>query len=227
MNRDSQGHRVVRVRTLLIAAWLVLLATVASGYLLFITRADFFRIQALGTQELNAEKYGWELEYRVDQVEIFEVETGTNAAGSVTIRIGKEVEKFTCGPKKTLAGAEAKAFMERWSAMHFHRSLAAMCHEPAFVIRFLKHGKPELETTLCFECTNFPLASWLGNSWMGFNARNARGLAFEDHFRHQFPTSPKWAELEEKRLQQRKSVAGNSAASNSSSNSPTPTAPKP
>lgn len=220
MNRDAQGHRIIRMRTLLISACLLLLATVALGYFLIITRSDFVRIQALGARELNAQKYGWELEFRVDQIEISEVESGTNATDNVTIRIGKVAEKHACGPKRNLAGVEAKAFMERWSAMHFHSDYAYMCHEPAFVVRFLNHGQPELETTLCFECSNFPVASWLGNSWMGFNLRNAAGLAFEEHFRKQFPKSTKWADLEVKRLQRQKSLAGNPSAANNASNSP-------
>jgi hypothetical protein len=204
MNRDAQGYRTVRLRTLFKGAGILLLLAVAVG--LWQREALFQQVRAhfFGNAELVAEKYGRQLVFNVDGVEVFEIEEGAKATNSVSIWIGPLVVKRGYGAKRVLEGAEAKVFMEHWSKMHFHWGLSGMCHDPAFVVRFLKGNGTELETTLCFACQNFRYPTLLGEATMGFDSDNAAGRAFIAQVQGLFPDSPKWAELEKSRLQKGK-----------------------
>ncbi len=198
MNRDVQGHRVVRLRTLLIGAGVLLGIALVVGF----WKQEFVRAQVaaqmLGNLELVAQKYGLYLRDRVDAVEIFEIEEGAKATNTVSIAIGLTKEKHGYSARQNLTGSAAETFMNRWSHMNFNWSLSAMCHEPAFVVRFLKNGKPELETTLCLKCRNFVLPDLPFYAEMGFDTANPAGKAFVAHVQSLFPDSPKWKKAEPK-----------------------------
>lgn len=158
------------------------------------------RAQALGNMELAAEKYGRQMTEVADAVEVFEIEDGSKATNTVRIHIGTRTEKHAYIVRRALTGPEAKAFLERWGKMRFHWGLSGLCHEPAFVVRFLKDGKAELETTVCFLCHNFQIPSLLGEgTTMGFDQAGPAGQAFVAQVKALFPDSPKWAELEKQK----------------------------
>ena len=198
MNRDAQGHRVVRVRTLLAGAAVLLGMALVVG----IWKREFVRAQVqaqmLGNLELVTEKYGLYLRGRVDAVELFEIAEKGKGTNSISISIGLTKEKLDYSAKRNLTGAASETFMNHWSHMHFHWYLSGMCHEPAFAIRFLKNGKPELETTLCLKCQNFLLPDFPFYAEMGFDTTNPTGQAFVAHMKSLFPDSPKWKKAEVK-----------------------------
>ena len=119
----------------------------------------------------------------------------------MSIRVGARTEKHGYVAKRALSGPEAKAFLERWGKMRFHWGISGLCHEPAFVVRFLKDGEPDLETTVCFLCHNFRISTLLGEGTMGFDQDSPNGQAFVAHVKTLFPDSVKWAELEKQRQQ--------------------------
>ena len=196
MNRDSKGFRTVRLRTLLSVIGAFVLVVLAIGFWQREFLSEQKRAVILGNFELIAEKYSFSYGDDVDAVEIFEIEQGARIVSTFTLRIGSQVEKHGIGVKKSLSAEETKKFMQRWSRMHFHWGLSGMCHEPGFIVRFLKDGKPVLETTLCFKCQNFEAPSALGPTLMGFEKKSPDGQAFVAHFKGLFPDSQKWAELE-------------------------------
>lgn len=200
MDRDAQGYRTVRLRTLAIGAGLLLLLAVVVALWKREILFQQLRAQALGNMELAAEKYGWQMTQAVEAVEVFEIEESSKATNSVSIRIGVRTERHGYIAKRELTGSEAKAFLERWGKMRFHWGMSGLCHEPAFVVRFLKEDKAELETTLCFMCHNFQIPSLLGEATtMGFDQESPAGQAFVAQVKTLFPDSPKWAELEKQK----------------------------
>ncbi len=204
MNRDAQGCRTIRLRTLLKWSGLVLLLVVAIGFWKREFLYQQFRAQLLGNLELSAEKFGSELARKADAVEVFEIDESGKATNSVSIKIGGRVHNYDVVAGRNLASAEAKAFLERWGYMSFDWRMGGLCHEPAFVVRFLKNGKPELETTLCFMCHNFWIPTLVGRgTHMGFDQNSPSGQEFVAQVRGLFPDSPKWVALDEEENERR------------------------
>jgi hypothetical protein len=198
MNRDAKGHRVVRLRTLLVAVVSALALVVVLTLWNWQSLRQQVRALLLGNMELAAERYGWELAQRVDSLEIYEIEEASRATNSVSIHIGGRTETHGYVAKRELNEAEAKVFMEHWGRMRFHWGLSGLCHFPAFVVRFLEDAEPKLETTLCFECHNFQIPDFFGErTFMGFEQKSPKGQAFVAHVESLFPDSPKWVALQE------------------------------
>jgi hypothetical protein len=205
MNRDLQGYRTVRLRTLLLCTGIIAVLAVAVGLWKREALQEQVRAVFLGNAKVASEKYGWKLSARVDAVEIYEIEEASKATNKVTINIGSHTEEHGYGSKRNISEDEAKVFMGLWSKMEFDWELSAACHDPAFVLRFLNHGHPELEITLCFHCQNFQYPSLFGTGLMGFSENSPSGQDFLAHMRVLFPESPKWVELAKARKSSKKS----------------------
>ena len=219
MNRDAQGRRVVRLRTLLALGGLLIGVLGGIGIWQWPLLRDQPRGWMFGQLELAAEKYGYMLAYThsVDTIEISEVENGPRATNSIALVVGSRTLHVKCGPTRQLAGAEAEEFLKRWSWMHFHYNLSGMCHDEAFAIRFRKNDKSALETTICFKCQNFeiPFPFTAEPVYMGFDLGSPASQAFLAEVRRLFPDSPKWVEMDkqrEGREKKRSSASGTEAS---------------
>lgn len=206
MNRDAQGNRVIRVRSLLLTCGLffaaITVAMVWQARFLWDFCYSQFRALSLGNSDLAAEKFGPMLAGSVDRIEISQI-GGASGTNMVTLKRHSKVETFKCGPTQILTENEATRFIELWSGMHFDRGYAMFDHYPAFAIRFLWKGRSVLETTLSAHGSSFFAASesgdpfgFLGEQLIGFNRTTPPGLAFVAELQKRFPDSPEWAAIE-------------------------------
>ncbi len=181
----------VRLRTILLSSFIALTVVAGLGILKRETIMEHLRIYAVGESEVAATKYGRQLG-PVSRVEISEVLAETNAVASHTLTIYGEKSRLHTGLAVVLESAAAMTFMQHWAAMRFHADYSAICHDPAFVVRFMMGHEVLLKTSLCLHCQNFTIPSVFGETLMGFNSRHPTGMAFSEHLKSLFPQSDKW-----------------------------------
>lgn len=59
-----------------------------------------------------------------------------------------------------VTGSDAEQIAELWRTLHFSRGFSALCHYPAYGLRFY-HGSTLLfETSVCWKCSNFSIKSF-------------------------------------------------------------------
>lgn len=184
-------NTTVRVRTLLLGFFIAVASVVGVGLWKRESIVAHLRIYAVGESEVAAKKYGSELG-PVSRVEIFEVLGETNAVTSHKFTIYGERTSLHSGSALVLESAAAMSFMQHWGAMRFHSDYSAMCHDPAFVVRFMLGDEVLLKTSLCLHCQNFTIPSVFGETLMGFSSRHPTGVAFAAHLKTLFPDSAKW-----------------------------------
>ena len=130
-----------------------------------------------GTLDIAAEKYGWRLP-DADRVEISVLDewspTVTNGFPSKV----DSVSYYRIGRQKTITGEQAKEFGTKWRSMMFWWGFSAMCHEPAYGLRFFSGQSLLLETTLCWKCSNFEVSTPLGYRFMGFDKKRPQAESF-------------------------------------------------
>ncbi len=181
----------VRLRTILLGSFIALAVIAGLGILKRETILEHLRIYAVGEAEVAATKYGRELG-PVSRVEISEVLGETNAVARHNLTIYGEKTLLHTGPALVLENSSAMTFIQHWGAMRFHADYSAMCHDPAFVVRFKMGNDLLLKTSLCLHCQNFTIPSVFGETLMGFNSRHHTGVAFAGHMKSLFPDSEKW-----------------------------------
>lgn len=184
-------NATVRLRTILLSSFIALAVIAGLGILKRETILEHLRIYAVGESEVAAIKYGRELG-PVSRVEISEVLAETNSVARHNLIIYGEKTLLHTGPALVLESNTAMKFMQHWGAMRFHADYSAMCHDPAFVVRFMMGDDVLLKTSLCLHCQNFTIPSVFGETLMGFSSRHPTGVAFADHMRTLFPHSDKW-----------------------------------
>jgi hypothetical protein len=105
-----------------------------------------------------------------------------------------ELEKFKTDGKfvesieatKVLEGDEAKAVAALWRRQDY-RSGAAICHEPAFGIKFYSKGKLISYASLCWQCNNIVFLTPKLKSKQGFTGDSKRGKELLEVFTRAFP----------------------------------------
>ena len=89
---------------------------------------------------------------------------------------------------KTLDGDEARKVAALWRAQSY-RPISAICHYPAFGIRFYSQGKLLVFATLCWECDNIGFVTPRLNRTQGFDGEGKKGQELLRIFRAVFPTA--------------------------------------
>ena len=184
-------NATIRLRTLFLSMFVALVIIVGLGLLKRDAIFGHLQTYAIGEMEVAAKKYGRELG-PVSRVEIFEVLPESNAVATHKFDIDGERTSLHSGPALLLESNAAATFMQHWTAMRFHADYSAMCHDPAFVVRFMMGDEVLLKTSLCLHCQNFSIPSVFGETLMGFSGRHPTGVAFADHMKSLFPNSEKW-----------------------------------
>jgi hypothetical protein len=115
----------------------------------------------------------------VTKVEIFLLmEQGTPTGIEFPVRPYKETVPVY--GSLDLTGAELGEFLALWKDLVPANSLQAMCHYPAYGVRFFRDKTLLFEASLCWFCSNF----WIeDDGWFGFWADHESGqalLAFLD-----------------------------------------------
>ena len=155
----------------------IIVSTTAALLLLSCRSAEQRDWYRRGTLDMAAEKYGWLLP-QVDRVEVSVLASGK---ASATNGIPSRVDGLSYYPiavQKMLTGQEAKEFRNKWRAMTFWYGFSALCHEPAYGLRFFNGQELLLETTFCWKCSNFQVPTPLGYGFMGFDSDKPQAVAF-------------------------------------------------
>jgi hypothetical protein len=69
----------------------------------------------------------------------------------------ERIEHYTIVRRATLYGEDAKKAAELWRHIRRGTEFSAVCHNPAYALRFRQGGKLIFETTVCWECHNFTI----------------------------------------------------------------------
>lgn len=138
---------------------------------------DSVRAYIWGTIHLAGEKYG-NLLPEVDQMEIYLLQPESRDDSQGFGMPDNPSIQIPIAGSKVLTGEEASTFANAWREMTFGAAWGAMCHEPAYGLRF-RHGQEMiLETTLCWKCSNFYVPSPLGTILCGFRKKDSKAEAF-------------------------------------------------
>jgi hypothetical protein len=89
---------------------------------------------------------------------------------------------------KTLDGGEARKVAALWRAQNY-RSISAICHYPAFGIRFYAQGRLLAFATLCWECDNIGFIAPRLDRTQGFDGEGKKGQELLRIFRAAFPAA--------------------------------------
>jgi hypothetical protein len=123
-----------------------------------------------GTLDIAAQKYGWLLP-EADRIEISALgKSGATATNGFPSRVAG-VSVHHIGQQKTITGEQATEFRKKWTSMMFWWGFSAMCHEPAYGLRFFRGQSLLLEMTVCWKCSNFEVPTPLGYRFMGFDEK--------------------------------------------------------
>jgi hypothetical protein len=93
---------------------------------------------------------------------------------------------------RTLKGEDAEEFAELWRSQRFAENPSqyqAMCHDPAFGLRFYKGPVLRFETSVCFDCGNFTLTAWGESDFWGFDDLTPEGVKLLERLLELFPST--------------------------------------
>lgn len=110
---------------------------------------------------------------RIDKVELQKLKTREMWFESI------EATKF-------IEGSEAQAIATLWRTQNF-TSISAMCHYPAFGIKFYSRGKVILYASLCWECDNILVMEPTREDRQGFKGGSRKGQELLKVFTSAFP----------------------------------------
>jgi len=91
--------------------------------------------------------------------------------------------------RKELTGVEAKEFVRLWRGLVFGAKYQHLCHQPGYGLRFHSGAKVRFDTTLCFECMNFPVRAGGRGGFYGFNAKHPSAETLLQKLQAYFPAS--------------------------------------
>jgi hypothetical protein len=152
--------------------WLIRCAAVCvlfflGGYCLRDFWIGQIRIYLLGLMEVRADEFGYKLP-EVDEIEVM-------ALGSRDFSMPDgpdRVAHYAIFGRTVLHGEEAENVAKLWRHLLRGRGFSAMCHEPAYALRFRQHGKLLFETTICWACHNYTIpVGNLGRFEYGFDSK--------------------------------------------------------
>ncbi len=108
---------------------------------------------------------------RCDRVEVFSLsgEAGSDAATGFPVRPYAAYSRIL--DRKTLTGPDAEALAALWRSQTFGHEYPAMCHKPAFGVRFYRGSSLTFETSVCFRCSNFYVPVLGTAAWWGMDSK--------------------------------------------------------
>jgi hypothetical protein len=146
---------------------------VALAVFVYFTRGFWIttiRSYCIGRVYVAAQDYGRFLP-AVDEVEILalgaEVPKGTS--DSFPTDFGASLGTVN---RQTIRGAEAEEIADLWRGIEFSDHFAGLCHQPFYAIRFRRHGKLILETSVCWKCSTYTLPIFFGAVPYGFDSKS-------------------------------------------------------
>ena len=91
--------------------------------------------------------------------------------------------------RKELTGAEAVELVRLWRSLRFGAKYQHLCHQPGYGLRFHSGATVRFDTSLCFECMNFPLSVAGMHGTYGFDGSASSAVALLQRLQLIFPAS--------------------------------------
>ena len=135
-----------------------------------------------------------------DRVEVYHVkdlEYGADGAPKQIDDVTKRFDLQTQGgttvasvvERKELTGSDASEFLRLWRALKFGGRYSHLCHMPGYGLRFHSSAKVLFDTSLCFECTNFPVKVMGKHGYGGFDGSQPSAGELLKRLQELFPAS--------------------------------------
>ena len=90
---------------------------------------------------------------------------------------------------KSLSGGDVDKFASLWRAQTFGPEFQALCHSPAYGLRFYSGRRVVFETSLCFHCSNFCVTGLFGSGFWGFDTSSPKAEELLRDLQEIFPES--------------------------------------
>lgn len=90
---------------------------------------------------------------------------------------------------QTLSGSDAEMIAALWRAQTFGPEFQALCHHPAFGIRFFSGNELTLETSVCFACANFSVDYLWESGFHGFDTSRPKARELLTRLHQLYPES--------------------------------------
>ena len=91
--------------------------------------------------------------------------------------------------RKVLVGKDAETIAALWRSQSFDPRFEAMCHDPAYALRFYQGSSVTFETSICFGCNNFYYTVLGQSEWWAFDTSTPAAAALLNRFQEIFPDS--------------------------------------
>ena len=132
---------------------------------------DFWRSQVriylLGLAEVRSDEFGYQLP-DVDEIEVMALGDPDFSAPDGPERVAH----YAIAGRATLRGEDAEKVAKLWRYLRRGRGFSAMCHSPAYALRFRQHGTLLFETTVCWHCHNYTIPIGIfGRMEYGFDSK--------------------------------------------------------
>lgn len=111
---------------------------------------------------------------QANKVEILQLHDDLQKPATNGLYIAPYERFFAIIDSRTVDSTQAEQISSLWSQQVFDPMIQALCHEPAYGLRFLKDDTLIWETSICFKCNNFTLECGPHPSmttFMGFDSR--------------------------------------------------------
>ena len=118
-----------------------------------------------------------DIRYKVlqaDKVEILLLQDDWQKPATNGLYIAPYERFFAINDSRTVDGTQAEKISSLWSQQVFDPMIQALCHDPAYGLRFMKDDTLLWETSICFKCNNFTLECGPHpnlTTFMGFDSR--------------------------------------------------------
>jgi len=124
-----------------------------------------------------------------DRVEVYHL-GGRVSKGDVTDFPVRPYGNYTrILDRKTLTGSDAESLAALWRSQAFGWKHQAMCHDPAYGVRFYRGSSLKFETSVCFRCSNFYVTAVGESGWWGFDAKTPQAANLLARLEQIFPAS--------------------------------------
>lgn len=114
-----------------------------------------------------------------DRVEIHRLDGATQADAASGFPVMASGTFSGILGRATVSGKDAEALAELWRAQTFGYEYQALCHNPAYGLRFYSGSSLRFETSVCFECSNFVVTTFGQSSFWGFDAKSKKAAELQ------------------------------------------------
>jgi hypothetical protein len=179
--RQPDGFAVKKYRHFIFAVIAVLMVLTGVGWWQREAIIGAYRVHCRKTVTISLPNY--------QRVEVFHLsgETDGDVNDGFPLRPYNAYSKII--GRKVLVGKDAEAIATLWRSQSFDRHFQALCHEPAYALRFYQGSSVKFETSICYGCSNFYYTALGESNWWGFDTSTIAAANLLRRFQEIFPDS--------------------------------------